>query len=253
MNTGLTVGRFLQEDVYRGDGLNLYAYCRNNPVIYYDPSGYHNKDGAKGKQSTVDLNDAIGRIGQYCDWTITNGAFGEKEEYFPGPNGNRTGSHRTDLTMQKEIDGQKVTVRVNTTTDARGNIPDTRERKNAYELDGQIQAENIRLGEADSLNHIVTISKTDGKINNVDYTNITQRTDPFNQNFHNPKVANEMKKLQNELNNLAAERADGKTSAQIAAEYKQKKSRSWHGRRSKNKNRVMAANNNKLKVLKYSD
>ena len=34
------VGRFTQEDVYRGDGLNLYAYCRNNPVIYYDPSGY---------------------------------------------------------------------------------------------------------------------------------------------------------------------------------------------------------------------
>ena len=33
------VGRFLQEDVYRGDGLNLYAYCRNNPVVYYDPSG----------------------------------------------------------------------------------------------------------------------------------------------------------------------------------------------------------------------
>ena len=33
------VGRFLQEDVYRGDGLNLYAFCRNNPVVYYDPSG----------------------------------------------------------------------------------------------------------------------------------------------------------------------------------------------------------------------
>ncbi|WP_415926616.1 RHS repeat-associated core domain-containing protein [Lacrimispora sinapis] len=34
------VGRFMQEDVYRGDGLNLYAYCGNNPVVYYDPSGY---------------------------------------------------------------------------------------------------------------------------------------------------------------------------------------------------------------------
>ena len=34
------VGRFMQEDVYQGDGLNLYAYCQNNPVMYYDPSGY---------------------------------------------------------------------------------------------------------------------------------------------------------------------------------------------------------------------
>ncbi len=34
------LGRFLQEDVYQGDGLNLYAYCRNNPVVYCDPSGY---------------------------------------------------------------------------------------------------------------------------------------------------------------------------------------------------------------------
>ena len=34
------LGRFMQEDVYQGDGLNLYAYCQNNPVIYYDPSGF---------------------------------------------------------------------------------------------------------------------------------------------------------------------------------------------------------------------
>ncbi len=40
------VGRFMQEDVYQGDGLNLYAYCRNNPVIYCDPSGYDTCDGS---------------------------------------------------------------------------------------------------------------------------------------------------------------------------------------------------------------
>ena len=34
------LGRFMQEDLYLGDGLNLYAYCHNNPVMYYDPSGY---------------------------------------------------------------------------------------------------------------------------------------------------------------------------------------------------------------------
>ena len=35
-----SIGRFMQEDVYRSDGLNLYAYCANNPVMYFDPSGY---------------------------------------------------------------------------------------------------------------------------------------------------------------------------------------------------------------------
>ncbi|MFI3201942.1 MAG: RHS repeat-associated core domain-containing protein [Eubacteriales bacterium] len=28
------IARFTQEDTYRGDGLNLYAYCRNNSVYY---------------------------------------------------------------------------------------------------------------------------------------------------------------------------------------------------------------------------
>ncbi|MHC1686048.1 MAG: RHS repeat-associated core domain-containing protein [Clostridiaceae bacterium] len=48
------IGRFTQEDVYRGDGLNLYAYCGNNPVVYYDPSGYNGvpKPGCGSKENT---------------------------------------------------------------------------------------------------------------------------------------------------------------------------------------------------------
>ncbi|MCH5262821.1 MAG: AHH domain-containing protein, partial [Lachnospiraceae bacterium] len=43
------IGRFTQEDTYRGDGLNLYAYCANNPVMYYDPSGFAQKDCGETK------------------------------------------------------------------------------------------------------------------------------------------------------------------------------------------------------------
>jgi RHS repeat-associated protein len=39
------IARFLQEDTYRGDpndplSLNLYTYCTNNPLAYYDPTGH---------------------------------------------------------------------------------------------------------------------------------------------------------------------------------------------------------------------
>ena len=35
------IARFLSEDTYYGDGLNLYAYCHNNPLGYVDPSGHN--------------------------------------------------------------------------------------------------------------------------------------------------------------------------------------------------------------------
>ena len=42
------LSRFMQEDICQGDGLNLYTYCGNNPVIYYDPSGYDKKPATTG-------------------------------------------------------------------------------------------------------------------------------------------------------------------------------------------------------------
>ncbi|MSS38719.1 RHS repeat-associated core domain-containing protein [Clostridium porci] len=47
------MGRFTQEDPYRGDGLNLYAYCVNNPVTYYDPSGYVCNFNAQAEENAV--------------------------------------------------------------------------------------------------------------------------------------------------------------------------------------------------------
>ncbi|ONI37643.1 hypothetical protein AN639_09480 [Candidatus Epulonipiscium fishelsonii] len=51
------IARFTQEDTYRGDGLNLYAYCANNPVTYVDPSEYKKKEaGHKEKENNYAYN-----------------------------------------------------------------------------------------------------------------------------------------------------------------------------------------------------
>ena len=63
------IGRFTQEDTYRGDGLNLYAYCGNNPVYYVDPTGHtceelnkNYKESRDTKLSTVEgVNNIEGK------------------------------------------------------------------------------------------------------------------------------------------------------------------------------------------------
>ena len=56
------VGRFTQEDVYRGDGLNLYAYCGNNPVVYYDPSGYKKRVCPDSKTRAINDNKDVAGV-----------------------------------------------------------------------------------------------------------------------------------------------------------------------------------------------
>ena len=72
-------GRFMQEDVYQGDGLNLYAYCGNNPVVYDDPSGYKRKAcPPQGKISESVDETSYGKSSSNCT---------ELVPYYPANNG----------------------------------------------------------------------------------------------------------------------------------------------------------------------
>ncbi|NFL87633.1 RHS repeat-associated core domain-containing protein [Clostridium botulinum] len=77
------VGRFTQEDVYRGDGLNLYAYCGNNPVIYYDPSGYAKK--SKKAISDMSYDEIVSELNQYYKEHVEK----KRKKYPPEKNSNK--------------------------------------------------------------------------------------------------------------------------------------------------------------------
>ena len=81
-------GRFMQEDVYQGDGLNLYAYCGNNPVVYDDPSGYASTSTGKacppqGKISESVDETSYGKSSSNCT---------ELVPYYPANKGAESGT-----------------------------------------------------------------------------------------------------------------------------------------------------------------
>ena len=49
---------FTQEDTYYGDGLNLYTYCQNNPVLYHDPTGHGTKENSPYSRKEQQYIDA---------------------------------------------------------------------------------------------------------------------------------------------------------------------------------------------------
>ena len=87
------LGRFMQEDTYQGDGLNLYAYCKNNPVTYYDPSGYMT-DNCSG--SAVENPDNMQAENADVAW---NNGWRTKDGKFASPRG----SQRAGEQAEKEV------------------------------------------------------------------------------------------------------------------------------------------------------
>jgi len=100
------IGRFTQEDTYRGDGLNLYAYVQNNPVKYYDPSGYC---AAKSDLYERTSNNEGERVGEFkTDFIVAPGGVVFKTEDFTNmiikeQDGIKTLYHYTDETGLKGI------------------------------------------------------------------------------------------------------------------------------------------------------
>ena len=75
------IARFLQEDTYAGDrndplSLNLYTYCANNPVTYFDPTGHAvAKEGTRG-DTVQAIQEKLNKLGYNVG--KADGVFGEK-------------------------------------------------------------------------------------------------------------------------------------------------------------------------------
>ena len=71
-----SIARFMQEDTYKGSmsdplSLNLYAYCINNPIKYFDPNG-HASTFVQTRSDGSYWEPMAGKSGAYVDKTTGN-------------------------------------------------------------------------------------------------------------------------------------------------------------------------------------
>ena len=150
-------GRFMQEDVYQGDGLNLYAYCGNNPVMYDDPSGYASTSTGKacppqGKISESVDETSYGKSSSNCT---------ELVPYYPANNGAESGSSSVNDIVDIMKSG-------NMTADGRNIITQLDENtKVIFRMDVGENAHSMEMyGYSNPVNHInieIQVKASSGK------------------------------------------------------------------------------------------
>ena len=142
-------GRFMQEDVYQGDGLNLYAYCGNNPVVYDDPSGYERKAcPPQGK-----ISESVDGSGSNSDLPSRKGALREAKrdadipynqepldiQYEPMRDRESAGGH-----VQKDGNGRVIQTREYYYENRKGDIIIIQDHSHGHEQGGQGAHFNVR-------------------------------------------------------------------------------------------------------------
>ena len=97
------IGRFLNEDTYYGDGLNLYAYCHNNPVGYVDPSGHKSYPYVYFPYMFDDIDVENGGKGRKKESDSTNLGKNIFEHVGIDPNIGGTGSHERQHLIPQQV------------------------------------------------------------------------------------------------------------------------------------------------------
>ena len=144
-----SLGRFTQEDVIYNDGLNLYAYCNSNPVMYSDPSGFaatqslndcNPKNGGE-KDSKSRTNSINKPVSDMSDAELKNlgykrhsdGSIRDSKGHFAGNSGTVPGTPGVDAVENYlknsgyDIKGREISVKSSDGTLRRYDIVSTRD------------------------------------------------------------------------------------------------------------------------------
>ncbi|MCM1500752.1 MAG: hypothetical protein NC124_20020 [Clostridium sp.] len=150
------LGIFLQEDTYQGNGLNLYAYCGNNPVVYCDPSGYAQEVVPCGGDGNID--DGQGQNNNNLD-----GYYQDDDGDWHRPNGQYASNAEVGISNTTPTNASGT----------HGNSLDDPRTNYGYVLTDQDTGEILKFGE--SINPDTRYSKSYLEENNCNNNNIRAR------------------------------------------------------------------------------